>query len=273
MVLPDVVLAFEMWPRLWGSGFLIIVCGVFSPACGAAWTLDEGQGQILAEATYSHANHSFRDDTPVILDKLFIKDDYEYGFSDGVTLFSIPEYVSASVERAGVTLEAKQYAFSSGARVRLSDAFGQLSAQLSYAHVSAFTMTVAGDAAGGHEAELRLLYGTSYSVLQRDGFVDVEVGWRWNAPPRPNEVVADVTAGIWLWPDWLLMGQSFTIISAGYGEYPYTSYSLYKTQMSLGWRVAPGLTLQIGAFLSPSGSHVAAERGLSAGVWYDLPAP
>lgn len=273
MVLPNVVSASEMRLRLWGSCFLIVAFGMLQPAYCAAWTLDEGQGQLLAEATYSHANHSFKDDTPVILDKLFVKDDYEYGFSDGITLFSIPEYVSASVERAGVTLQAKEYAFSSGVRVRLCDEFGPLSAQLSYARQTAFTMTVASDAASGHEAELRLLYGTSYNIQQREGFVDVEVGWRWNAPPRPNEVVADVTVGIWLWPDWLLMGQCFTVVSAGYGEYPYTSYRLHKTQMSLGWRVVPNLTLQVGAFLSPSGSHVAAERGLSAGLWYDLPTP
>lgn len=240
-------------------------------AHAAAWTLDEGQGQLLAEATYSYARHSFHDDTAIVFDKVFIKDDYEYGICDGITVFSIPQYVSASVQRAGGTIAAKELAFSSGARLRLSDAFGALSAEMSYTRQTAFTMTVAGKAAAGHEVELRLLYGTGYHLFQHDGFADVEIGWRWNALPQPNEVVADVTAGVWLWPNWLLMGQSFNVISAGYGEYPYTFYRQHKTELSLGWRIVPSLTLQFGGFYSPSGRHVVAERGLSAGFWYDLP--
>lgn len=246
---------------------VVLIC---PGACAAAWTLEEGTAQVLAEATWSFARHSFADAGAVSFSKLFIKDTYEYGLSDGLTVFSMPEYVSASVHRASGTIEAREFSYAGGARMRLYDRVGVTSVQFTYTRTTAFTMTVADGSAAGHEAELRLLHGNGFHLFGLNAFVDAEAGWRWNARPRPNEVVVDATAGIWLRRDVLLSGQSFAVFSAGYGDYPYTSYWQQKVALSLAWRLTDALCLQVGGFVSPSGRHVVAERGLSVSLWYDV---
>lgn len=251
---------------------IVLLCvQLFCPgAYAAAWTLEEGTAQLMAETTWSFAHHSFADDGALSFRKLFIKDDYEYGLSDGLTVFSMPEYVSASVRRASGITEAREFSYAGGIRQRLYEGAGIASVQLTYTRTTAFTMTVADGQAAGHEAEIRLLYGRGLRVSGLNVFVDAEAGWRWNTRPRPNEVVADITAGVWLRNDLLLYGQSFMVFSAGYGEYPYTFYWQHKLALNLSWRVTDRLSLQAGGFLSPAGRHVVAERGLSVSVWYNL---
>lgn len=248
-------------------GGVILCC---AEVRAAAWTLEEGTAQLIAETTWSSAHHSFADDAELSFSKIFIKDDYEYGLSDGLTIFSRPEYVSARVRRASGTIDARELSYAGGMRQRLYVGAGVLSAQLAYTRTTAFTMTVADGQTAGHQAEIRLLYGRGMRVAGLNSFVDAEVGWRWNAWPRPNEVVADVTAGAWLRNGLLLYGQSFMVFSAGYGEYPYTFYWQHKMALNLSWRVTDRLSLQAGGFVSPAGRHVVAERGLSVSLWYNV---
>src|SRR6202012_2390057 len=78
----------------------------------------------------------------------------------------------------------------------------------------AFNFTVSAHSqAGGRDGGLRVLYGMPFKLDDRDGFLDVEVAERWLSAPRPDESVLDITAGWWLTPSWMLMLQSFNIVS------------------------------------------------------------
>jgi protein XagA len=249
---------------------MVCVAATAKVSFAGAWTLHEGQGQIIAETSYSEAGRAFGSDQSVKFEKLYVKDRYEYAVTDDVTLFSEPEYVSAHVCTRREEVSAHNFAFSAGGRFLLFSDPGVLSVQGSYKLSQPYTVTASQNNASGNEVEIRLLYGTNYTLFGAHGFADVETAWRWTAPPRPNEAVVDATVGLWIAPNTLAMVQSFNTFSAGYGRYAGMTYHLEKIEASVVRRIFEGWSVQLGGVLSVAGSRVVAERGVSISLWIDV---
>jgi hypothetical protein len=72
----------------------------------------------------------------------------------------------------------------------------------------------------GVEAEIRGLFGYSFAFRNLPAFVDLEVARRLRAGGPPSEFRADATFGLQAAPQWLLLAQSFNVVSEGAGTAP-----------------------------------------------------
>jgi hypothetical protein len=252
--------------------FAVAVALSIATAHAAAWTLPRGHWQVFTATTQSSAELSFdskgRADLPASFNKLLIQNCIEYGLTGYLTLFATPSFVLARVQpAAGAATRVNNSSFEGGARLLLYGGHGDLSLQGSYKTAGAFDLSVSANRASGRQIELRLLYGTSFKLLGRNGFFDIQAAQRWIASPRPNETPIDLTAGLWLNKRWMVMLQSFNIVSAGDAKPPYTYYRSHKLELSLVQKLSRHWALQVGAFYSPAGQNALVERGLQVSLW------
>lgn len=237
-----------------------------------AWTLKKHHWQTFNSMTLSVASQSYasngRPSTPTKFQKFLVQNTVEYGLTDNVTLFATPAYVVASAQ-TGSTPEtnARTSSVEAGARVLLFAHIGKLSLQSSYKAAGAFDLSDSVNHDPARQIELRLLYGTNFKVLGDDGFVDVQVAERWINHQRPNETPVDLTAGLWLRQNTMVMAQSFNTISGGDAIAPFTYYRSHKVGVSLVERISRHWSLQLGGYLSPAGQNALDEKGFSLVFW------
>jgi hypothetical protein len=99
-------------------------------------------------------------------------------------------------------------------------------------------------------------------------FVDLEVAQRQRGDGAPNEFRADGTLGVQVMPRWLLLAQSFNVISEGTGSPIFGSYEYYKFQLSAVYALTPTWSLQGGGFTTYAGRNALQENGAIFGVWH-----
>lgn len=261
-----------------------IVLGIMLLPCAAqaaAWTQGRGTWQVISSLVYSDADVSFDNHgnaaTPTLFKRILSQNDVEYGMSNRLTLFARTETADVRT-RSGTTpeVDAVNNAVELGFRLRpsrgphlLSD-YDVISVEAMVRTAGAFNFTYSANAsAAGRAAGVRLLYGSPFKLGNRDGFVDLEAGERWLSRPRPNETVADLTAGLWLSKRWLLMAQSFSVVS-GPARVPYVYFRSHKLETSLAYKFSKHFTLQGGAFFSPAGQNALDERGVALSLWSDF---
>lgn len=242
-------------------------------ALAGAWTLHRGAAQVLAGVTVSRATQRFDragvPDGKIVFNKLLIQDWMEYGVTDALTLFAVPELVIAQSDETGAGVEQfRTSSVEAGARVLLSKRIGMLSLQASIKSAGAFDMSTSAGGEAGRQIELRLLYGRNFRLLRRDGYIDVEVAERWIKRPRPNEMAFDVSAGLWISPKYLLLFRSFNTIAGGGAKMPYEYYRQHKVEIGLVRRLTQRWSLQTGTFFSPAGQNIVQEQGAVMQLWY-----
>jgi hypothetical protein len=241
-------------------------------AVAGAWTVKRHHWQAFNSTIESSAQWSFdnrgRRNVATSFGKVLLQDRIEYGATGWLTLFVVPGYVTAHVQTPTTPLtRAANFSFEGGARILLSGRHGKWSLQGSYKTAGPFDLSVSNGVDAGRQFELRMLYGTGFKFIGKDGFFDAQVAQRWIAGPRPDEAVVDLTAGLWLTKKWMLMAQSFNTISAGDAQPPFGYYRSHKFELSLVERVNPRWSLQVGAFFSPAGQNALVERGLQVSLW------
>jgi hypothetical protein len=249
-----------------------------APAAAAAWTLPRGTWQEIASAIYSNADHGFdnrgNSATPELFQRALLQTDTEYGLTGKLTLFARTETALAYVHDGGQPpVTAVDNAFEGGARWRLWQGLGivsdddVLSLEGSVRTAGAFNFAFSANArSGGRDGGFRLLYGSGFRLWQHDGFLDLEAGERWLSNPRPDQTPIDLTTGVWLNPDWMVMLQSFNLVS-GPATPPYSYFRSHKVELSGVWRLSRRFSLQAGAFFSPAGQNALDERGLALALW------
>lgn len=259
-----------MMVRILAAVFLLVAGA--GPAFAGAWTLQRGHWQTFTTTTESEASRSFDSgggaSVPTTFSKLLVQNTFEYGLTGAITLFATPAYVEARVRTPTVPLTiARDSSIEAGARMMLFARDGRLSLQVSYKSAGAFDFSVSANKAAGSQVELRLLYGTSFKLFGRDGFIDLQAAERWITHPRPDETPIDLTAGLWLTHNTMVMAQSFNIISGGDAEAPYTYYRSHKLELSVVERLSRHWSLQLGVFYSPAGQNALVENGISVSLW------
>jgi hypothetical protein len=251
---------------------LVLAMLTAQSAAGGAWTVKRHHWQAFSATIESSAsvgfdNHGKRS-VSTSFGKVLVQNWIEYGATGWLTLFVVPNYVTAHVQTPFAPLtRAANFSFEGGARVLLSGKGGKWSLQTSYKTAGPFDLSVSNGVDAGRQFEARLLYGTSFKVVGHDGFFDAQVAQRWIAHPRPNETVLDLTAGLWLNKRWMLMAQSFNTISGGDAQPPFAYYRSHKLELSLVEKVDKRWSLQVGAFFSPAGQNALVERGVQVSLW------
>jgi protein XagA len=258
----------------------VAICAVVLALAGraeaGAWTLDRGHIQMISGVTASQATRSFDGASSasqrVLFRKMLSQNLVEYGLTDAVTLFAAPEFVTAVSDTNGLGVtRARDFSMEGGVRILLSSRIGMLSLQTSAKTAGAFDMSVSGGGnPSGRQFELRLLYGRGFTIFGRQGFFDFEVAERWIRRPRPNEMVIDGSAGLWVLPRTQFLFQTFNTISGGGAKTPYGFYRVHKFELSLVQRLTPRWSVQAGVIWSAAGQNIVKEQGFAAAVWYSL---
>ncbi len=258
----------------WVLGMLLLPCA----ANAAAWTQAKGTWQVISGAIYSDAGTSFDNHgnsvTPTLFRRVLEQNDVEYGLTNRLTALLRSETADVRTQSATQPLtDVVDNAVELGLRLRpsrgphlLSD-YDVISVEGTVRSAGAFNFAYsANSSASGRDAGVRLLYGSPFKAWSRDGFLNVEAGERWLSRPRPNESVLDLTAGLWLNRRWLVMAQSFNVVS-GPASAPYVYFRSHKLQGSLAYAFSKRYTLQAGAFVSPAGQNALDERGVALSLW------
>jgi hypothetical protein len=246
------------------------------PAQGAlagAWTWEEGHGQIGLGGLFSEANNAFAPGRQVQsatrYHKFELQGLVEYGLTDRFTLMVAPglQHVDigapTNVERNGLgytEFGARWRAWQSDGWVFSTQATFRLPGTTDSANPAAIGYT-------DSEIDLRALAGKSFTVFGLPAFVNFELAQRVRTGAPPDEFRADATFGLRFAQKWQALAQSFTVISEGSGQPPFTSYDYSKLQLSAVYDFSPGWSVQLGAFSTVAGRNALQENGLVFGLW------
>ncbi len=256
---------------------VLFVMAAPAAAFAGAWTLPQGTGQWLASLTAATSTNYFDGDglasTPRY-DKFEAQLLIEYGLTDRLTAILDPGLQQIDIapptnaQRAGLgyTEFGARYGFFEDQSWVLS---GQATLRLPG------TTDTSNPAAIGYtdvEADFRALLGHNFKLGDMPAFFDLEVAQRERTAGLPSEFRADATLGVKVLPQWLLLAQSFNVISEGAGNTLYDggSYEYYKLQLSAVYSLTPTWELQGGGYTTYAGRNALQENGLIFGVWHQF---
>jgi hypothetical protein len=243
-------------------------------AWAAAWTLPQGTGQVLATVTASTSTSAFNDSGRLFsvprYDKLDADALLEYGITDQLTLMLQSGLqhidIASPVDAARTGLDYTDF----GARYRFFQADGWVLSGQALLQLPG-TTNQWNPAAIGYtdiEGDFRMLLGKGFSIGELPAFIDFEVAQRERGDGAPDEFHADGTFGVQVLPRWLLLAQSFNVISEGAGSPTFGEYDYFKFQLSAVYSVTSAWAVQGGAFTTYAGSNALQENGVVLGVWY-----
>ena len=155
----------------------------------------------------------------------------EYGVTDRLTLMLQGGLqhidIAAPVDASRTGLDYTQL----GARYQLFQAGGWVLSGQAVIQIPG-TSDTSNPAAIGYtdfEGDFRALLGKSFTLGAMPAFVDFEVAQRQRGDGAPNEFRADGTLGVQVLPRWLILAQSFNVLSEGarspvFGSYDYEKF-------------------------------------------------
>jgi protein XagA len=259
-----------------GLQFIIAtgLIGYATTAFAGAWTLDAGTGELIITATAMQASDLFSSGSVLKSIPRYSKDEaqalIEYGVTNwftamfGSSLQHVDIAAPFSAERNGLGYT------DIGGRAKIwSNDSWVVSAQATVRIPGTYDKT--NPAAIGYtdpEIDIRGLVGYSFKAGTMPSFVDVEVAQRFRLGGPPDEFRADVTFGIRPIDKWLLLAQSFNVISEGAGTWGFGSFAYHKFQLSAVYELTPALSLQLGGYSTYWGRNALQENGLVVGAWY-----
>jgi hypothetical protein len=257
-------------------GSILAISGILCPtiAWGGAWTLETGQGIAIVSAATSAASKAFDGNGNLQSLPRYGKQELqglvEYGVTNWLTLILAPSLQRVTIDPP---FEAQRAGFGytdTGARVRLwSNNSWVVSAQTTFRVPGTFDKSnIAATGYTDPEIDVRGLVGYSFKAGALPAFIDVQLAQRFRLGGPPDEFRTDVTLGIYPIDRWLVLLQSFTVMSEGAGAPGYSSYAYDKLQLSAVYALSPQVSLQFGGFTTYHGRNALQENGVVAGVWY-----
>jgi len=252
--------------------------GVLASPCVAlagAWTLPQGSGQAVATDTTSTATSGF-DGSALVPTPRYNKSELEalieYGVTDRLTAIAAPGLqhvdIASPIDARRTGLGYTEL----GGRYRLLQGDSWVVSGQTTVKVPGSNDTSNPAAVGytGLETDIRGLVGYGFALRGMPAFFDLEVAEHLRAGAPPNELRADGTLGVRVAPQWLLLAQSFNVISEGAGSAPFTSYEYYKLQFSVVYALTKLVSLQVGGFTTYAGRNALQENGVILGAWYQF---
>jgi hypothetical protein len=244
-------------------------------ALAGAWTMDQDHGQVIVTGTVSQENKAFDASRHIISTPRYSKFEMqallEYGLTDSLTLMLAPGYqhvdiaAPTNMSRNGPGysefggrykfLQGDSWVFSGQATVRAPGTN-------QYYNPAAIGYT-------DPEVDTRALFGKSFTIGGLASFIDLQIAQRFRYGDPPNEFRFDATFGIHTAPDWMLMLQSFTVISEGGGtNVLFASYDYSKLQLTAVRNITPSLSFLVGVYTTVIGRNALWENGVTAGFAY-----
>ena len=258
-------------------GFVLGLLCLPSTAWAGAWTLPEGTGQWLATLTSSTSTTYLEGSNALMPTPRYNKDEFsaliEYGLTDRLTGILIPglQHIDiappTSAERTGLgytEFGARYEFFEAPTWVVSGQATLRIPGTTDWANPAAIGYTDV-------EADLRILLGHNFKVAEMPAFFDVEVAERVRTAGAPSEFRVDGTLGVKVSPRWMLLVQSFNVVSEGAGAPIYGgSYDYEKLQLSALYTLTDTWWLQFGGVSTYAGRNALQENGVIFGVWHQF---
>lgn len=251
-----------------GTLILLFTAGT---AHASAWPQPEGEGQVILTGVYSHSDKGYDADGETInIDDYTKTEAYllvEYGVTADLTVLATPSFSHVEVENGDDSTGLGYTEF--GARYRL-------------AHSDASVFSVQGSVripgkkrrdnlaqvgSTDSEIDLRALAGTAFKLGGKDGFVDLQAGYRFRNGGPPNEFRLDATLGYRPAKKFLLLAQSFNVISDGSGTGIFGRHKYSNLYLSGVYDVSSKWSIQAGAFGTLAGENALRERGGLLSIW------
>ena len=265
----------QPWRMPMRLGLLVALCVLSAPypARGGAWTLDAGTGQVVIAATPSSGDRVFdgaRTLTSIpSYNKFELQGLIEYGATDWLTLILMPSLQHVDI---AAPIDARRTGFDYtefGGRAKLYEWDSWVFSMQATLRLPG-TRDSGNPAAFGYtdtEADVRALVGKSFTIAALPAFIDLEAAQRFRTDGAPDEFHADVTLGIRPAAKWLLLAQSFAVVSQGAGTWGPPSYDYEKLQLSAVYQLTPAWALQFGGFTAFAGRNTLQENGIVLGAW------
>ena len=119
------------------------------------------------------------------------------------------------------------------------------------------------------ETDVRALFGYSFKAGAWPAFLDLQVAQRFRVGDNvPNEFRFDATLGVRPAERWLILLQSFNVVSEGDAGPTQPSYDYSKLQLSVVYDVTKAWSLQVGGFTTVAGRNALQENGALLAAWY-----
>lgn len=243
-------------------------------ARAGAWTWPQGTGQIVTGIAASTSTNVFDASGSLVATPRYDKVDMdallEYGLTDQLTVIFQPglQHIDiaapTNAERTGLDYTDV------GGRYRLWQNGDWVLSGQALLEIPGTTNT-GNSAAVGYtdiEADFRVLLGHNFMLGTIPAFADVEVAQHQRSGGAPDEFRADGTIGVQIAPRWMLLGQSFNVISEGAGSPVFGSYDYFKVQLSAVYALTPTWSLQGGGFTTYAGTNALQENGAIFTVWH-----
>lgn len=248
-------------------GVLFCMLIFLNPVFAGAWLRPPGAGQMIFQSSYTAAGSSFGPENIEKFQKTFVTAYADYGISDRVTVFAIPQYTFVRVKSRDDNFSGQYYAIDGGARVGLLSGSNILSLQASYKYGQGVGLAIPQGFVSLPQAEARILYGHNFYICGHKIYTDTEGFWRWTSAPFQNEAGLDATVGMTVNPYTEIMVQNFTVFSAGYGKNNYPHYAQHKAVISVVETLVRGWQVQLSGLFAYAGHNVVAERGAALALW------
>jgi hypothetical protein len=256
---------------------LIIATGLMghtTAAFAGAWTLDQDKGELIVTATAMQASNAFTSGSTLQPIPRYSKDEaqalIEYGVTSWFTAMlgpslqhvDIGEPYNASRTGIGYTdIGGRARIWSSESWVVSAQATVRIPGTYDKTNLAAIGYT-------DPEVDIRGLVGYSFKAGTMPSFVDVQVAQRFRLGGPPDEFRTDITFGIRPAEKWLLLAQSFNVISEGAGTWGFGSFAYHKFQVSAVYSLTASLSLQLGGYSTYWGRNALQENGLVVGAWH-----
>lgn len=251
----------------------ILAAAIAGPVFAGAWTENTGKGQVIAAGTFTRSTRQFDDGGDAVpiprYDKFELNTLIEYGLTDWLTVMTQPQLMWTGIA-APTDAEASGLGYTDlGARTRLwsdkesvfsAQAFARVPGQHDEDNAAAIGKT-------DPELDLRALYGRSFTIDGRSGFIDAQLGYRFRFDDPPNEVRFDFTFGIRPDPKLLLLAQSFNTFADGSAEGVFEDGREHKIQLSAVLSLDDVWSVQLGGIATVAGENALRERGVIAALW------
>lgn len=260
-------------------GAALAACGLAASAqraCAGAWTLKESSVQAYLQSTMTRADHAFDGSSNLYAaqtyDKVSTQLFMEVGATDSLTLIVAPELLSISLGSPADTSYLGPGYTDLGGRVKIVEGDGFVASLQAVARFPGAKPSE-GSAVIGYvngELDLRALAGWNFVLWGLPSFLNVELAQRLRFGAPPNEWRLDATLGVRIAPRWLVLAQSFNVMSEGAGEAPYfdASYEYYKLQMGVMYDVSESFAVQASLVTTYFARNALQENGLVLAALY-----
>ncbi len=255
------------------AGVAVAVPGLVSPVCAAAWTPEEGHGEIIVTTLFDEANVAFDQAgrfTPTSRYRSLQASAYvDYGVTNWLAALVKPSLQSSSLGAPDNQRFTGLGDSEIGAQARLwrddsTVVSAAVQARLPTSSGAANSWLPGNDRA---DFDFRLLLGKTVAVGALPAFIELQAATRLRGGPAPDEARADLTIGLYATPRLMLLAQSFNIVSGPSRQPDYPRWSQSKAQLSLVYSLDSDWRAQVGAFATLAGTSAYRENGALVALW------